>query len=114
MPVAKEQIRQIIADNNLSSVADVYTLLRDGFKDILQELMEAELDATLGYEKNNKGNVETSNKRNVPQRQLPGKDALSGQPECGEEVDTEIPELEPGAEPADSPLWGTADPASVK
>ena len=47
MPVAKEQIRQIIADNNISSVADVYTLLRDGFKDILQELMEAELDATL-------------------------------------------------------------------
>ena len=55
MPVAKEQIRQIIADNNISSVADVYTLLRDGFKDILQELMEAELDATLGYEKNRKG-----------------------------------------------------------
>ena len=25
MPVAKEQIRQIIADNNLNSVADVYT-----------------------------------------------------------------------------------------
>ena len=33
----------IIADNNLSSVADVYSLLRDSFKDILQELMEAEL-----------------------------------------------------------------------
>ena len=32
MPVAKEQIRQIIADSNISSVADVYTLLRDGFK----------------------------------------------------------------------------------
>ena len=64
MLVVKEQIRQIIADNNISSVADVYTLLRDGFKDILQELMEAELDATLGYGKNNKGNVETSNKRN--------------------------------------------------
>ena len=40
MPVAKEQIRQIIADNNLSRVADVYHLLRDSFKDILQELME--------------------------------------------------------------------------
>jgi len=26
-------------------VADVYSLLRDSFKDILQELMEAELDA---------------------------------------------------------------------
>lgn len=51
MPVAKEQIRQIISENNISSVADVYTLLKDSFKDILQELMEAELDATLGYEK---------------------------------------------------------------
>ena len=64
MPVAKEQIRQIIADNNISSVADVYTLLRDGFKDILQELMEAELDATLGYEKNQKGDMDSANKRN--------------------------------------------------
>lgn len=51
MAVAKEQIRQIISENNISSVADVYTLLKDSFKDILQELMEAELDATLGYEK---------------------------------------------------------------
>ncbi len=47
MPAAKEQIRQIIADNNLHSAADVYTLLRDSFKDILQELMEAELDAQI-------------------------------------------------------------------
>ena len=54
MAVAKEQIRQIISENNISSVADVYTLLKDSFKDILQELMEAELDATLGYEKNHK------------------------------------------------------------
>ncbi len=64
MPVAKQQIRQIIADNNLNSVADVYSLLRDSFKDILQELMEAELDAALGYEKNHKGNLQTDNKRN--------------------------------------------------
>ena len=64
MPATKEQIRQIIADNNLNSVADVYSLLRDSFKDILQELMEAELDASLGYEKNQKGDVPTSNKRN--------------------------------------------------
>ena len=49
MAIAKAQIRQIITDNNLSSVADVYSLLKDSFKDILQELMEAELDATLGY-----------------------------------------------------------------
>ena len=32
-------------------MADVYSLLKDSFKDILQELLEAEMDATLGYEK---------------------------------------------------------------
>lgn len=64
MPATKEQIRQIIADNDLNSVADVYSLLKDSFKDILQELMGAELDASLGYEKNQKENVQTSNKRN--------------------------------------------------
>ena len=64
MPVAKEQIRQIISENNITSVADVYSLLRDSFKDILQELMEAEMDATLGYEKNQKGDLQSDNKRN--------------------------------------------------
>ena len=64
MPVAKGQIRQIISENNLNSVTDVYALLRDSFKDILQELMEAEMDATLGYEKNRKGVLQTDNKRN--------------------------------------------------
>ena len=38
MAVAKEQIRQIISENNINSVADIYTLLKDSFKDILQEL----------------------------------------------------------------------------
>ena len=64
MAVAKEQIRQIISESNINSVADIYTLLKDSFKDILQELMEAELDATLGYEKNHKGDLQTDNKRN--------------------------------------------------
>ena len=64
MALAKEQIRQIISQNDISSVTDVYSLLKDSFKDILQELMEAEMDATLGYEKNQKGDLVTNNKRN--------------------------------------------------
>ncbi len=64
MAVAKEQIRQIISENNITSVADVYSLLKESFKDILRELMEAELDASLGYEKNQKGDLSTDNKRN--------------------------------------------------
>ena len=62
MALAKEQILQIISQNDISSVTDVYSLLKDSFKDILQELMEAEMDATLGYEKNQKGDLVTNNK----------------------------------------------------
>lgn len=64
MAIAKEQIRQIITENNFTNVADVYAYLKEGFKDILQELMETEMDAALGYEKNQKGGMESNNKRN--------------------------------------------------
>lgn len=64
MAVAKAQIRLIISQNNLNSVADIYSLLKEGSKDILQELMEAEPDASLGYEKNQKGDLPISDKRN--------------------------------------------------
>lgn len=64
MPVAKKQIRQIITENNINSVTDVYSLLKDSFKDILQELFEAEMDAALGYPRNQKGDLDVPNKRN--------------------------------------------------
>ena len=64
MAIAKEQLRQIIRENDLKSVGDVYTLLKDSFKELLLELLEAEMDATLGYNKNDKGEVESDNKRN--------------------------------------------------
>lgn len=62
--IAKEQLRQIIRENDLKNFADVYTLLKDSFKDLLQELLEVEMDATLGYDKNDKGELESDNKRN--------------------------------------------------
>lgn len=37
MSIAKEQIRQIISQNDINNVADVYSLLKESFKDILQE-----------------------------------------------------------------------------
>ena len=64
MAIAKEQIRQIIKENDFTNVADVYSYLKEGFKDILQELMEAEMDAMLGYEKNQKSISSSNNKRN--------------------------------------------------
>ena len=64
MAIAKEQLRQIIRENDLKSAGDVYALLKDSFKDLLQELLEAELDVSLGYDKNEKHGIETDNKRN--------------------------------------------------
>ena len=34
MAVAKDQIRQIITENNITSVADVYSLLKDSLPDL--------------------------------------------------------------------------------
>lgn len=64
MAIAKEQLRQIIAENDINSVGDVYALFKDSFKDMMQELLEAEMDASIGYTKNNKQDIESENKRN--------------------------------------------------
>lgn len=64
MAIAKEQLRQIIAENDINSVGDIYTLFKDSFKDMLQELLEAEMDASIGYTKNNKQDAVSDNKRN--------------------------------------------------
>jgi len=45
-------------------VGDIYALFKDSFKDILQEMLETEMDVSLGYCKNEKGNLNTDNKRN--------------------------------------------------
>ncbi len=58
-----EQLRQIIKENDLKSAGDVYALLKDSFKDLLKELLEAELDVSRGYDKNEKNGIETDNKR---------------------------------------------------
>lgn len=64
MAIAKEQLRQIIAENDINSVGDVYALFKDSFKDMMQELLGAEMDASIGYTKNKKQEVESENKRN--------------------------------------------------
>ncbi len=55
MPAAKERITRIIAGNNLSGMVDVCIFLKDGFKDILQDLMEAEAGAIRAMKRTRKG-----------------------------------------------------------
>lgn len=64
MAIAREQLRQIIKENDIQTVGDVYALLRDSFKDMMQEMLEAEMDVSLGYPKNEKGDLLIENKRN--------------------------------------------------
>lgn len=63
--VSRAEIKQFIKDNDLKSVEDVQNVLKDLFAETLQEMLEAELDTTLGYEKNDGHNKRTNNRRNV-------------------------------------------------
>lgn len=60
----KEVIRSMIADGQFQSTGDIYAYFKDLFKDTLQEMLEAELDVSLGYSKHDTKNKKTDNERN--------------------------------------------------
>lgn len=64
MGISKNQLREIIKENGIENVGDIYSFFKESFKDMLQEMLEAEMDVSLGYPKNEKGEVPTDNKRN--------------------------------------------------
>mgnify|MGYP001039375363 CR=1 FL=1 len=61
---SKDQVKAFIKDNELKTMADVQSALKELFADTLQEMLEAELDHELGYEKHNVANKQTPNSRN--------------------------------------------------
>lgn len=61
---SREIMREFIKDNNIVTAEDAQNAVKALFADTLQELLEAELDHTLGYEKNDAENKETTNRRN--------------------------------------------------
>jgi putative transposase len=62
--VSREQLKQFIKEGNLKTTEDIQSMLKDIFAETLQEMLEAELDHTLGYEKNDAQNKRTDNRRN--------------------------------------------------
>jgi transposase-like protein len=62
--MSKEQIRQWIKENNMQTVEDVQLALKDLFAETMQEMLEAEMDTTLGYSKHDYKNKRTTNSRN--------------------------------------------------
>lgn len=62
--LSKEQLRALIKERNMKTTDDISTMLKDLFSETLQEMMEAELDTTLGFEKNGTAPKGSSNRRN--------------------------------------------------
>ena len=60
----KEVVQEIIRGNNFTNPKDVLGFLKESFKDVLQEMLEAEMDVTLGYSRDDVGNKTTENSRN--------------------------------------------------
>lgn len=61
---SKDQVKAFIKDNDLKTIADVQSALKELFADTLQEMLEAELDHHLGYAKHDVANKQTNNSRN--------------------------------------------------
>lgn len=62
--MSKEQLKQWIKENNMKLVEDVQSALKELFAETLQEMLEAELETSLGYAKHDVKNKQTTNSRN--------------------------------------------------
>jgi len=60
----REQARKFLSKNNLKNAESIADALRNSFKDLIQEALEAEMDQELGYSKYDWSNKETENCRN--------------------------------------------------
>jgi putative transposase len=62
--IPKNVLREIIKENDFKNPGEIYSYFKDAFKDLLQEMLEAEMDVTMGYDKNDVKNKQTDNYRN--------------------------------------------------
>ena len=62
--MSKELLRKYIKEQNFTSPNEILNALKDMFRDVLQESLEAEMDEALGYEKYDSISKSTDNSRN--------------------------------------------------
>ncbi|WP_367377493.1 IS256 family transposase [Enterococcus gilvus] len=62
--LSKDQIKEMIQQYDIKTTDDIKNAFKDMFGEAVQEIMEAELDTHLGYEKNSKEQKGTGNRRN--------------------------------------------------
>ena len=66
---SKELLRDFVNSQNFTSTTDIFTAMKELFSDVLQQVMEAELEEKLGYEKSERmskdgENISSKNYRN--------------------------------------------------
>ena len=62
--LSKDQLKEMIQYYDIKTTDDIKDAFKDMFGETIQEIMEAELDTHLGYDKHDKGSKESSNRRN--------------------------------------------------
>ena len=63
----KKEIRKLMKEGKLKDITDIQSLLKEQFKDLIEEMLEAEIDHELGYSKYDYKNKDTHNARNGKQ-----------------------------------------------
>ncbi|GAB6084777.1 IS256 family transposase [Alkaliphilus crotonatoxidans] len=81
--IDKSKVRELMKEGKLKDISDVQSLLKEQFKDLIEEMLEAELDHELGYSKYDFKNKDTDNARN-------GKRSKKVRSDYGE-VEIEVP-----------------------
>lgn len=62
--ISKEILRDYVREQNFTSSTDVLNAMKEMFRDVLQETLEAEMDSQLGYDKYDISEKQTPNSRN--------------------------------------------------
>ena len=67
---SKELLREFVNSQHFTSTTDILNSMKELFSDVLQQVMEAELEETLGYEKKRTrvGQYRARKKQKLPER----------------------------------------------
>ena len=60
---SKELLRDFVNSQHFTNTTDILNSMKDLFSDVLQQVMEAELEETLGYEKSGHASENTESGR---------------------------------------------------
>lgn len=62
--LTRGQAKELIQENNIQTPTDIKNTLKNMFKDVIQEMLEAEMDTSIGYDKYDQEILKSGNYRN--------------------------------------------------